>query len=574
MIRSNDIVTLFSNAQERTFPENTSYRFTNRLPHIWKIPEAEKWRVGVSEFSTLDTLDTIPIDLKLNVRIAGNHIQARAKDRHHFFKVGLLTKNPVELTDSQFRDRVEVMQRYCYPIAPEYDDCKTPWNHFVNGLDGVTHQMMNESCYNTYLLFVKDGDETKLAVKENNTLISSHRFVLGPGLQQLLMLENPTGVQSLTSFENLKNRFVLSKSGEHCDFWYRILPSDAECSASIFTGFSKSASLDPFAVLKSLAERYDFFEFEEAVDGENTVVKLKFTEKRDITMIEFPDDFLHLKDSNITFQLDMSYDRYEIVDKMKKPINDPYPLGRHVKNGKVSKFFMTDGTEIRLSRKTSSSKAPVGYNLTEMTLWLYYIPKTPVMQVPYNVDFVIPKGTYTMDTFISTLNESFREQNVFDFSLTRQDDKQKKRAKLDGGSSDDRYRFKITPKIYGYEFTFDPQLQSILAIDKAQFGSTIDAVKSSRNVLLSSFTYNLMLYCNFIKPSIQGGQYEKVLRTIPFPTNNKKGENFMVEFKHIQFHDIAMSNLQDLSIEIRDDTGEVVPFKEGRTTIKLVFVKE
>ena len=96
-------------------------------------------------------------------------------------------------------------------------------------------------------------------------------------------------------------------------------------------------------------------------------------------------------------------------------------------------------------------------------------------------------------------------------------------------------------------------------------------MKSSRSVNVSSFTYNLMLYCNFTTPYIQGGQFEKVLRTIPFPTKKEKGEHFAIEFKHIHFQNISQSQLQDLTIEIRDDTGEIVRFNEGRTMLKLVF---
>lgn len=95
-----------------------------------------------------------------------------------------------------------------------------------------------------------------------------------------------------------------------------------------------------------------------------------------------------------------------------------------------------------------------------------------------------------------------------------------------------------------------------------------------RPILLSSFTYNLMLYCKFIKPNIQGGQLEPVLRTIPFPTQQHRGETIMMEFEHIQFHKLDVTSLEDLSIEIRDDTGQVIQLNEGRTMLKLVFVRQ
>ena len=44
-----------------------------------------------------------------------------------------------------------------------------------------------------------------------------------------------------------------------------------------------------------------------------------------------------------------------------------------------------------------------------------------------------------------------------------------------------------------------------------------------------------------------------------------------MEFKNIQFHKFHATALEDLTVEIRDDTGDIVRFNDGRTMLKLVF---
>ena len=48
----------------------------------------------------------------------------------------------------------------------------------------------------------------------------------------------------------------------------------------------------------------------------------------------------------------------------------------------------------------------------------------------------------------------------------------------------------------------------------------------------------------------------------------------MMEFRNIEFHQLNVTALQDMTIEIRDDTGEVVQLNDGRTMLKLVFVRD
>lgn len=576
MIQNREIVTLFSNAQPNLFPSNTAYHFTNRLPHLWKIPQPEQWCVGVTEFSTLNTLDTIPSDLSIDVCIDNDprFSKPRQMERFQFFMTGQgINKG---LTEKDFDSRVAAMQHYHPNIPPSFENCNIPWKSLVNGLAGVTQQMLSQCGYNTYLMLKKESDAVKVGVKFNDTVFSNTRFVMSPALQHLLLLEHPTGVQTLKSFDALKDRYVRAKDRKFCDFWYRIIPSNYVTTQ--WPGFPVSVGTDPFSVLEALAKKYEFFSFEEQADGSNTTVKLKFKEMNNVVMVEFPENFLQLPDNNetsLTFKLSVSSPQYEITDKSKKPIKDTYPLGKHIKDSthaSTTAFFMTDGSEIQLSRKTSE-KAPTGYQLKNFKLMTYYA-KTGVTQEPYHQRYCIPRGNYTLQTFIDRLKQCLSNQSVIAFRLSGGGASATataggKRQKL---SNSKNYTCTLQSTIPGYRISLHPRLQSILALDRNVIRD-MEVLSSTRPILLSSFTYHLMLYCKFIKPNIQGGQLEPVLRTIPFPTQKRRAESIAMEFRDIQFHKLDVTTLEDMTIEIRDDTGEVVQLNDGRTMIKLAFVR-
>lgn len=269
MIQNREVVTLFSNAQPSSFPSNTAYRFTNRLPHLWKIPSEEEWRVGVSEFSTLNTLDTIPTDLTLSVSIHNDSRfnTSRKVERFQFFMSGQDASEA--LSEEEFTTRITKMQHYSPNIPPMFEDCSIQWQSFINGLSGVTQQMISQSGYDTYLLCRKVGRDIKLGVKSNGVALSKTRFLLSPALQQLLLLDHPTGVQTLKPFSDLKDRFVYSKDSTYCDFWCRIIPSDHVPVQ--WSSFDQSVGHDPFDVLKALAREYPFFTCEESTDRKSVV---------------------------------------------------------------------------------------------------------------------------------------------------------------------------------------------------------------------------------------------------------------------------------------------------------------
>ena len=45
------------------------------------------------------------------------------------------------------------------------------------------------------------------------------------------------------------------------------------------------------------------------------------------------------------------------------------------------------------------------------------------------------------------------------------------------------------------------------------------------------------------------------------------------QFHHVQYHDVGLSEIYNIQIELRDDSGDLVLLKEGRTMIKLRFIR-
>ena len=74
----------------------------------------------------------------------------------------------------------------------------------------------------------------------------------------------------------------------------------------------------------------------------------------------------------------------------------------------------------------------------------------------------------------------------------------------------------------------------------------------------------LMVYANFIEPSIVAGDYRKLLKVLPIhKTSNKfyKTEEFA---KHLEYHRMENTELNKIKISIRAHDGEPVNFKEDK----------
>jgi hypothetical protein len=110
-----------------------------------------------------------------------------------------------------------------------------------------------------------------------------------------------------------------------------------------------------------------------------------------------------------------------------------------------------------------------------------------------------------------------------------------------------------------------PLLQSLLGFDKLDFSPGIDKALYVSDAHQGH--HSLYLYYPMIETSMVGDAQVPLLRIVPVA--GRDGEMMTRAFDHIQYCPLAQRRFQDIQIDIRDDTGQVVPFERGRMVVTL-----
>ena len=82
----------------------------------------------------------------------------------------------------------------------------------------------------------------------------------------------------------------------------------------------------------------------------------------------------------------------------------------------------------------------------------------------------------------------------------------------------------------------------------------------------------MMLYADFIQPSIVGESYSKLLKIIQIPNNNANYHT--EEFQHQETHSLENTLIKTMHFEIRSHTGELINFADSKNIfLNLLFSK-
>ncbi|KAJ8043891.1 hypothetical protein HOLleu_11191 [Holothuria leucospilota] len=81
--------------------------------------------------------------------------------------------------------------------------------------------------------------------------------------------------------------------------------------------------------------------------------------------------------------------------------------------------------------------------------------------------------------------------------------------------------------------------------------------------------HQLYVYTDIIEHQLVGDTTAPLLRTVP--AGNKFGETIDVDFSKLHYKPIARSLINNIEIDIRDETGMSIPFENGRVIVKLHF---
>lgn len=86
---------------------------------------------------------------------------------------------------------------------------------------------------------------------------------------------------------------------------------------------------------------------------------------------------------------------------------------------------------------------------------------------------------------------------------------------------------------------------------------------------LNGGVYQVMVYTNLIRHRRVGNHMSQLLRIVQLDRNCRYGDRVSIQFNPIQYFSPRVINATEIEIEIRDDAGELIPFKKGRTTLEL-----
>ena len=82
------------------------------------------------------------------------------------------------------------------------------------------------------------------------------------------------------------------------------------------------------------------------------------------------------------------------------------------------------------------------------------------------------------------------------------------------------------------------------------------------NYLTSQY---MMVYCDIIKPIPVGGVYRKVQKIVPMETSQQNYINHY--FKHKEFHDLEITEIDSIHIQLATHDGEEVEFANTQDLI-------
>lgn len=83
--------------------------------------------------------------------------------------------------------------------------------------------------------------------------------------------------------------------------------------------------------------------------------------------------------------------------------------------------------------------------------------------------------------------------------------------------------------------------------------------------------YSLYIYCNLVEPQMVGDGLVPLLRIVPI--RGKSGDLITRTYENVNYHPLQQKQFDTVELDIRDDTGQPVPFERGKLVVTLHFRK-
>ena len=88
---------------------------------------------------------------------------------------------------------------------------------------------------------------------------------------------------------------------------------------------------------------------------------------------------------------------------------------------------------------------------------------------------------------------------------------------------------------------------------------------------LSAGYHSLFVYTDIVKPSFVGNSFTQLLRLVQVPSNATFGDQILITYPNTYYIPLMTKDFETIEIDIKDDTGESIPFEFGRCIVVLHF---
>ena len=188
----------------------------------------------------------------------------------------------------------------------------------------------------------------------------------------------------------------------------------------------------------------------------------------------------------------------------------------------------------------------------------------------------LPLGQYdTPEQLIASLNELFEEPHT-SYST--------KRPEIDILPASPSVR-NIVDVHFSYHNVTQKTTISVQPGIQVELSNTLRVMLGMKEMQLSEGThegvhvvdvnqgfYSLYVYCSIVEPRPEGDCKVPLLRIVP--VEGKSGQMVMKTYENIQYIPLIQKNFRTIEIDIKKDTGEIVPFELGKLVVTLHFRKQ
>ena len=545
-------VYVFSNASTFSHPKNTLTQFTNNTPYRISLPTDENWYVCAESVGFSANFSTIipPINNSLpNIIICTTRITY--KEFLNGDDAGIL--DPVG--SIRFPEGILTIENLLKSLKV-FDDF------------GIAYNVTSDS----YLEFYIKGDSKKFYCIYIHEDTMSDLQLSNIGMKKLSLVGDNYYAGWLTPGGGA----ILGSKKK----WYKKLPEivKIECSEICEQIYNNQLTRDLKVFFPLINEKMGYFYQEFLV---RQYVKLSNCDisKLSITIKDEKNDNLPLKKGFASFVklnfTKMPYN-YECFNVGVTSDGD----GCFFTSNLPRTYYLNSNWKVSLSAiNFPNNFYPLPYE-EELRVIYYGSTDGDVKEV------IIPNIMWTENTLIAYLNETI-ESVAYLSAITTNDNRSIYNLKLKHGG------LVLLPNsvcdILGFEYTAHQTQEYCVAkkygtlffnifnpstMDESSKVLTFTDVLMNKPLQMSALKPQyIMLYADFIKPSIVGESYSKLLKIIQIPNHNANYHT--EEFQLQESHSLENTLIQTMHFELRSHTGELINFANNKNTfLNLFFFKK